>query len=174
MNIKTIFQIQSIKHSIKKWNEKKLQFQNKTKNLKFTKNKFISSRNVEQKINLVKIFNNTFKKELDLLQEKIKIEVNVKNIWVAHYEQYQEHIIHNHGDNGLSGIIYLNYNKNVHEPTRYLMPLNDLINNNSLIYNEQVKEGDLLLMPSCIHHYSPFNKSKEVRSIIGFDLEFRK
>ena len=54
------------------------------------------------------------------------------------------------------------------------MPLNDLINENSLIYNEPVAEGDILIMPSFIHHYSSFNKSKKIRSIIGFDLEFVK
>ena len=174
MEIKNIFQIQAVQHSIDKWSIKKNKFQKKIKDLRFIKNKFVTSRNVKQKINLKNIFQDVFKKELVLLEKNIKHKINVKDVWIAHYEQYQEHIIHNHGHAGLGGIIYLNYDETVHEPTRYLMPLNDLVNNTSLIYNEQVKEGDMLLMPSCIHHYSPFNKSKKIRSIIGFDLEFVK
>tara|TARA_R110000751_G_scaffold305616_1_gene422261 strand:+ start:2464 stop:2988 length:525 start_codon:yes stop_codon:yes gene_type:complete len=174
MEIKNIFQIQSIQHSIEKWSVKKNKFQKKIKNLRFIKNKFLTSRSVQQEINLKNIFKDVFKKELALLEKNINHKIHLKDVWIAHYEQYQEHIIHNHGHAGLGGLIYLNYDKNVHEPTRYLMPLNDLINNTSLIYNEQVKEGDMFLMPSSIHHYSPFNKSKKIRSIIGFDLEFVK
>jgi hypothetical protein len=174
MNIKDIFQIQSIKHSIENWNIKKNKFEKDIQNLKFTKNSFITSRNVKQKINLKEIFKNIFKKELNLLEKTIKNKINLKNVWIVHYEKYQEHMIHNHGNSGLGGVIYLNYDDSIHEPTRYLMPFNDLINETSLIYNEQVKEGDILIMPSFIHHYSPFNKSEKVRSIIGFDLEFVK
>ena len=174
MEIKNIFQIQAIKHSIDKWSVKKNKFQKKIKDLRFTKNNFVTSRNVKQKIDLKSIFKDVFKKELSLLEKSIKHKIHLKDVWIAHYEQYQEHIIHNHGHAGLGGIIYLNYDETVHEPTRYLMPLNDLVNNTSLIYNEQVEEGDMSLMPSCIHHYSPFNKSKKIRSIIGFDLEFNK
>jgi hypothetical protein len=174
MEIKNIFQIQSVKHSIENWNIKKNKFEKDIKNLKFVENQFITSRNVKQKINLNEIFKNNFKKEINLLEKTINNKLNLKNVWVVHYEQYQEHIIHNHGNSGLGGVIYLNYDSNIHEPTRYLMPLNDLINENSLIYNEQVKEGDILIMPSFIHHYSPFNRSEKVRSIIGFDLEFVK
>jgi hypothetical protein len=174
MEIKNIFQIQSIKHSIENWSFKKNKFEKDIKNLKFINKEFITSRNVKQKINLNEIFKNNFKKELNLLEKTINNKINLKNVWIVHYEQYQEHMIHNHGNSGLGGVIYLNYDNSVHEPTRYLMPLNDLVNETSLIYNEQVKEGDILIMPSFIHHYSPFNKSKKVRSIIGFDLEFVK
>jgi hypothetical protein len=174
MEIKNIFQIQSIKHSIENWNVKKNKFVKDIKNLKFIKKEFVTSRNVKQKINLNKIFKNNFETELNLLEKTVNNKINLKNVWVVHYEKYQEHIIHNHGNSGLGGIIYLNYDEKIHEPTRYLMPLNDLINENSLIYNEQVKEGDILIMPSLINHYSPFNKSEKIRSIIGFDLEFLK
>lgn len=174
MEIKNIFQIQSIKHSIENWNIKKNKFEKDIKNLKFMDKGFITSRNVKQKINLKEIFKHNFKKELNLLEKTINNKLNLKNVWVVHYEQYQEHVIHNHGNSGLGGVIYLNYDSSAHEPTRYLMPLNDLINETSLIYNEQVEEGDILIMPSFIHHYSSFNKSEKTRSIIGFDLEFVK
>jgi len=174
MKIKNIFQIQSIKHSIENWNVKKNKFNKEIKNLKFVESQFDSSRNVKQEVNLKNIFKSLFKKELILLEKTINNKINLKNVWVVHYKQYQEHIIHNHGNSGLGGVIYLNYDNTVHEPTRYLMPLNDLINENSLIYNEPVVEGDILIMPSFIHHYSSFNKSEKIRSIIGFDLEFVK
>ena len=175
MEIKSIFQIQYVHHSIERWSFKKNKFQKKINDLKFIQNKqLITSRYVKQKIDLKNIFKDVFKKELTLLEKNIKQKISLKDVWLAHYKQYQEHIIHNHGHAGLGGIIYLNYDETVHEPTRYLMPLNDLVNNTSLIYNEKVKEGDMLLMPACIHHYSPFNKSEKIRSIIGFDLEFVK
>jgi cupin superfamily acireductone dioxygenase involved in methionine salvage len=174
MEIKNIFQIQSIKHSIENWDVKKNKFEKDIKNLNFIENQFVTSRNVKQKINLNEIFKRNFKKELNLLEKTINNKLNLKNVWVVHYKQYQEHIIHNHGNSGLGGIIYLKYHNKLHEPTRYLMPLNDLVSENSLIYNEQVEEGDILIMPSFIHHYSSINRSEEVRSIIGFDLEFVK
>jgi hypothetical protein len=49
MEIKNIFQIQSIKHSIKNWNVKKNKFEKQIKNLRFVENQFASSRNVKQK-----------------------------------------------------------------------------------------------------------------------------
>jgi len=118
------------------------------------------------------VFQNTLKKmEIKNIFQIQSIKHSIEN-WDV--KKNKEHIIHNHGNSGLGGVIYLNYDNTIHEPTRYLMPLNDLINENSLIYNEPVAEGDILIMPSFIHHYSSFNKSKKIRSIIGFDLEFVK
>ena len=48
MEIKNIFQIQSIKHSIENWNVKKNKFNKQIKNLKFVESQFDSSRNIKQ------------------------------------------------------------------------------------------------------------------------------
>ena len=76
MEIKNIFQIQSVKHSIENWNIKKNKFEKDIKNLKFVENQFITSRNVKQKINLNEIFKNNFKKEINLLEKTINNKLN--------------------------------------------------------------------------------------------------
>ena len=57
MEIKSIFQIQSVHHSIERWSFKKNKFQKKINDLKFIQNKqLITSRYVKQKIDLKNIF----------------------------------------------------------------------------------------------------------------------
>ena len=170
MEIKSIFQIQKINHSILQWEKKKKNFLKKIQDLKYQEAHFMSTKNITQSINLTELFTTVFKKELTLLEKTIKTKFKIQEVWVVHYKQFQEHIVHNHGDRGLFGIIHLNHLPE-HVPARFLMPLNDMTTGRSIIYKDTAKEGDMVLMPAPIYHYTPFNKLKEVRSIIGFNLQ---
>ena len=80
MEIKSIFQIQSVHHSIERWSFKKNKFQKKINDLKFIQNKqLITSRYVKQKIDLKNIFKDVFKKELTLLEKNIKQKISLKD-----------------------------------------------------------------------------------------------
>jgi hypothetical protein len=171
---KILVDVSIIKHSIKNWNMKKNKFLKEIENILYTKEQFISSRSSNDMEEMNKKFLKIFKEELLNLNKFIGNDLNLKNVWVVHYEKYQEHIIHSHGPTGLSGVIYLNYDEKEHESTKYLMPFLNPVNQNSLIYQEDVKEGDLVMMPSFINHFTPINKSEKIRSIIGFDMEFKK
>ena len=83
MEIKNIFQIQSVKHSIENWKVKKNKFEKDIENLNFVENQFATSRNVKQKINLNEIFKRNFKKELNLLEKTINNKLILKNVWVV-------------------------------------------------------------------------------------------
>jgi len=170
MEIKSIFQIQKINHSILQWEKKKKNFLEKIQDLKYQEVHFMSTKNIPQPINLIELFTTVFKKELTLLEKTIKTKFKIEDVWVIHYKQFQEHVIHNHGDKGLLGIIHLNHLPK-HISTRFLMPLNDMTTGRSIIYKDEAKEGDMVLMPAPIYHYAPFNQLKEVRSIIGFNLQ---
>lgn len=171
---KILVDVSIIKHPIKNWKTKKSKFLKEIEDILYIKEPFISSRDSNDMDKMNKIFLKIFKEEILNLNKFIENDLNLKNVWVVHYEKYQEHIIHSHGPTGLSGVIYLNYDEKEHEPTKYLMPFFHPINQNSLIYQEDVKEGDLVIIPSFINHFTPTNKSEKIRSIIGFDMEFKK
>lgn len=174
MEIKDLIKIPLLKGSVFNWNEKKKEIIPFIYDIEMKRYpNFISSREVECN-SFKKSFVEIFKEELTNISNSIEADFEVKDVWVVLYEKGQEQYIHNHNNEGLSGIIYLDFDKEEHDSTKYFLPFNNWYNNKSLIVSENVKEGDIVVTPSFINHFVPYNKSDKIRSIIGFDLNFKK
>ena len=84
------------------------------------------------------------------------------------------HPTHNHGHGGYSAVLFIKYDKTKHRPTNFVAPFDHFITGESLIYEPDVEEGDLILFPSFLHHYTHSHSSAERRIVLSFNLTIDK
>ena len=94
----------------------------------------------------------------------------VPNIWTQKYYAKSEHSVHNHGNRGLSFILYLKFNPQVHKPTVFYAPHDDFFTGQAIAFAPSIQEGDLIAFPSVIKHSSQYQTSDEERMILSFNL----
>jgi hypothetical protein len=110
-------------------------------------------------------------KEIELL-EKAYGKINITSVWSASYGLGQYHPPHNHGAEGYAAILYLDYLPD-HSPTIYMQPWNDDMGK-SVLFKPPVEEGDIVVAPKFITHYTEPSKMQEAKRIIGFDFLIHK
>jgi hypothetical protein len=116
-------------------------------------------------------FVDTFKKELTLFCQDLEVEsVEITDIWFAKYEVGDWHPPHTHSSNGYSGIIYFEYDDIVHTPTYFLNPVTDPITDKTNYCKPTVYEGDIVIAPSNLLHFTYPNLSTKTRIVLGFDM----
>ena len=62
------------------------------------------------------------------------------------------------------------YNPKYHRPTNFIAPYDHFITGEQLTYEPEVEEGDLILFPSFLHHYTHPHQSQERRTVLSFNL----
>jgi hypothetical protein len=68
----------------------------------------------------------------------------------------------------------LDFDKDEHTPVVFVGPLNDPIKDTTQLNMPTIFEGDLILVPSSLIHFTYPNTSDKIRRIIGFDIKFKK
>lgn len=107
------------------------------------------------------------KKSLNI--EKDSISVN--SAWFQLYKQHQHHTIHNHGLGGFSSVCYIEYDKEEHEPTRFICPFNNLFDHHEIEFiPKDIEESSIIFFPSSLSHYVAPNKSKKHRLILSLNI----
>ena len=97
--------------------------------------------------------------------------VTVNGSWIERSTKGMSHSIHNHGALGYSAACYVTYDPNEHTPTQFVSPFNHPITGDIIQYQPLgVKEGDLVLFPSFIHHYTRPSQSDSERIVLSFNL----
>jgi hypothetical protein len=94
----------------------------------------------------------------------------VTSAWYERLEKNMNHPIHNHGAIGFSAVCYINFDKNIHLPTIFLAPFNSFLNGQTLHYQPDVDEGDIVFFPSFLQHYAPTNTTDNNRLIFSFNI----
>ena len=120
--------------------------------------------------NLAEAFANICGEELNMLSTKLKKDIEITDIWSVTYKNGDYHTPHNHGSTGLSGILYLNLDKNS-PSTTYLQPWNDWYSDRTIMYPMPVQEGQIVVIPQFINHFSEPNKAKKIKRIISWDMK---
>ena len=118
-------------------------------------------------------FATIFEEELQMCVDAYGLKsMSFKNVWTVRYEQHQYQDAHNHsGGAGLSGILYLDYDPEVHTPTKFIAPYNDYVSDCvDISYMKDVEEGTLCVFPSSVLHFVNPNQTKKERIVIAFDL----
>ena len=115
-------------------------------------------------------FSKILEEELNLLTNKVKAGVKIKDIWSVSYTKGEYHSPHNHGSIGWAGILYLDLPKDS-PVTSYLQPWNDIQNDTSIYHPVKVVEGQIVIVPQFVTHFSPPNKSTKKKIIISWDME---
>jgi len=114
-------------------------------------------------------FNNIMSEELGMLSQKLKKDIQLQDIWSVSYKKGDYHTPHNHGSLGLTGILYLNMPKDAY-PTTYIQPWNDWYSDRTIYNPLKVNEGDIVVIPRFIKHFTKPHISKQIKRVISWDM----
>ena len=119
--------------------------------------------------NIIKSFTEILAEELQAITQEVKTDLSIKEVWSVSYKRNGFHPIHNHGSTGLSGILYLDFPQGV-PPTSFVQPWNNIFTDNSVYCTPQVREGDIVVVPSNIFHFSQPNRTDKLKRTISWDM----
>ena len=157
-------------YKVSNWNEKKEQLLDFVSNLSF--------KYFDQIADLYTTYGDqTSSIPLKILEDDIlKFTTEVKysgeinaEIWFQKYYENQFHSPHNHGAIGYSSVLYINFDKRIHDGTRFLAPFNDP-DGNHVEFAPDVDEGSLIFFPSYLYHFTIPNKSDSIRIIMSMNI----
>ena len=117
-------------------------------------------------------FTNIIGDELEMLSKKLTRTIVVEDIWSVSYKKGDYHTPHDHGSVGLTGILYLDMPKDG-AITQYIQPWNDWISDNTIYSPLPVKEGDIVVVPKFVRHFTEPHKSKKIKRIISWDMQLQ-
>ena len=126
---------------------------------------FTTNRN---KSNMTWELQEVFKDEFSLIKTKFNSKINLQRAWSVTYDKGDYHIPHNHGSLGYAGINYLRMNK-TSPGTTYIQPWNNEKDQN-VLYCPEVKEGDIMIVPQFVTHFTRPNKTYFKKRILAFDF----
>ena len=119
---------------------------------------------------LVERFSSIMNQEVMTFSKEIKKDFAVGEIWSVSYDTGDYQSPHNHSSMGLSGILYLDLPKD--SPiTTYIHPLTDYETDTIKYVDVPIIEGDIVIVPSFVLHFSNPNKSKNKKRIISWDMK---
>ena len=90
--------------------------------------------------------------------------------WFERASTQMYHPPHTHGHGGWSAVLYIDFDPLVHNSTIFVSPFNHFIEGTQLQYRTGVKEGDLVLFPSFLLHYTQPNESDKKRTVASFNM----
>src|SRR6056300_964776 len=171
--------IQGNLFTIPMWSLPTLNFSNKKKQLEKLVKGFPEKRHGMQtfatnrqsdRSGFAEAFANICGEELNMLSQRLKKDIQIEDIWSVSYKRGEYHTPHDHGSVGLSGILYLNMDKNS-PTTTYIQPWNNQYTDTTLYYNMPAHEGLITVVPKFVNHFTQPNKSKKIKKIISFDMK---
>jgi hypothetical protein len=130
---------------------------------------FITNRQSDRS-NLAEAFATICGEELNMLSQQIKKDIQIEDIWSVSYKKGDYHTTHNHGSVGLTGILYLQQDKKA-PVTQYLQPWNDWYSDRTIYYPLPVTEGQMVVVPKFIQHFTEPSKSTTMKKVISWDMK---
>lgn len=97
-----------------------------------------------------------------------------KGVWYERSKKTYRHPVHNHGTTGFSGVLYVDFDPEVHQSTVFYLPFTEPTTGTVLTYQPKVKEGDLVIFPSYLLHEAVPNESDKERVIVSFNIMCQK
>ncbi len=144
--------------------ERKHQHRNWTMRQEFATNRQIN------RSGLVEKFTSIMNEEVKAFSQEIKQDFAIHEIWSISYEKGDYHAPHNHSSWGLTGILYLDLPKDS-PVTIYIQPWQNLENDNMSSREIPIVEGDIVIVPSFIIHFTKPNKLNSKKRIISWDMK---
>ena len=120
------------------------------------------------KCNINADFRKIFKDEFRLIETKYNSKILLQRVWSVVYNKGDYHVPHNHGSIGYCGILYLDIHKDS-PVTTYIQPWNDE-NDRTKLYKPPVEEGDIVIVPQYLWHYTEPNEIKFKKRVVSFDF----
>ena len=129
---------------------------------------FKTNRQME-KVGLSKSFYLILQDELQEISQHFKKDIGIEDAWSVTYEKGDFQLPHNHGSTGLAAILYLNLNDN-HPQTMYIQPWNDFFTDYTVYYNLPISEGDIIITPKFVRHFTKPNENDDIKRVITWDM----
>ena len=126
---------------------------------------FSSNKN---KADISQYFTQIFNDEFNLIRTKYNSGIEVYSTWSVTYKKGDYHVPHNHGARDYCGIVYLDMHKKS-PVTTYIRPWND-DKDKTVLFKPPVGEGDMMIVPRFLLHYSEPNKISFKKRILSFDF----
>jgi quercetin dioxygenase-like cupin family protein len=169
-----LFQIPVYQYSVLAWTEKKKRLLSLLDSEKFKYcDTFLSDRSQNSNVYL-KDFTDIIQSELENFRLDLGLgTIFVTDVWTVTYKTGDFHAPHTHSSSGYSGVLYLDYDQEEHTGTCFVNSITNPITDLTDGARPQVQEGDIVLTPSNILHFTYPNKSTKDRTIMGFDIKFK-
>jgi len=112
-----------------------------------------------------------FKDELSRYLEITGLtDYQVDLAWFQQQDKNMFHEIHNHVL-GISAVCYLEYNSEIHTPTHFISPYNNLLRGGTEYFTPpDITEGSIIFFPAMLNHYTLPNKSDVPRKIVSWNM----
>jgi len=130
---------------------------------------FATNRQSERS-DMIKRFVSIMTEEVELFTKHLKKDFAIHEMWSISYDKDDEQWPHNHGSWGLTGILYLDLPKGS-PASDFIQPWNDYESDTVQFRTPDVVEGDIVIVPSFILHFSRPNKSNSKKRIISWDMK---
>ncbi len=96
----------------------------------------------------------------------------VTSAWIEQAQTFHQHLPHDHGHEAFSCILYAGYDEDSHEPVSIISPYKSP-DGMTFHYHPHVREGDIVVIPGNVLHYTTQNRSVKPRTVIVFNLMFK-
>lgn len=109
--------------------------------------------------------------ELDIISSIFEANVLLENSWFERSTKGKFHSTHNHGNRGLSAVLFMKFDPKHHTPTVFLNPFD--YDCPTSPHNEMppgIREGSLIVFPASIYHYTNPCETDEERIILSFNI----
>jgi len=165
--IEPVFKIEFFKISCVNFNNKKKKLEKILKRYpEMPRGNFSSNRD---KCGIRTEFKEIFKDEFSLIRAKFNSKILLQRVWSVIYNKGDYHVPHNHSSQGYAGILYLDM-KPDSPKTTYIQPWNNEKDMTQLC-QPPVEEGDIMIVPQFLYHYSEPNKINFKKRILSFDFK---
>ena len=99
----------------------------------------------------------------------------VTSMWFETSYKSNYHGTHNHGSLGYSAVLFVEFDPEVHTPTRFIAPFMNFYTGGLIDHwPKNVSEGTLLIFPSVILHDIQPNQSDKARTVVSFNIAGEK
>ncbi len=134
--------------------------------IQFQKFIVIISKNITILIKYLKFL----REDLNKFSNKIQTSCSLDNVWFQRYTKGNFHSPHDHGPRGYSSICFIEYDKNEHNPPRFLCPFKSVYGSYKEYSPDNVTEGTIIFFPSMLIHYVVPTTSDKIRTIMSMNI----
>ena len=174
--VNLLFYVPLFVYEIKEWERKKkallARIENNTFNYYGIANFKTDRHSVKNNYSLD--FEQIFYEELNNFKKEVGFQnLKILDIWTIKYiKKNANHCPHNHRSTGYTGLLYLEYDPIIHEPTKFIAPWNDPVTDNTQISHlPNPKTGVIYIWPSHLLHYADSMKNNKLRMVTSWDME---
>ena len=167
-----LFEFPSYRYEVSDWAFKKKGLLNRINKSKFIRTKlqtFETDRQTAGK-SYVHYLAELLKPELSEFCEEAEVTCAMTDAWCVRYQKGDQQTIHNHRGWGFSGILYVEYDSQVHTPTTFMAPWQDPRTDTTYLSHPDIAEGVMFIAPSFAHHFVKPNNTRKQRTVVVFDL----